>query len=219
MFAAGFGTRMRPLTLDRPKPLVKVAGQTLLDHTLHLAREVNPQKIVVNTHYKAQMIEEHLDNQDVVTLREHPDILETGGGLRHALPLLGDGPIVTTNTDAIWKGPNPFECLLQHWDPDRMEALLLCVPLSQTIGRAGGGDFTLRADGQLDRRGDEVFGGIQILKPHWLHKVDEQVFSLNKVWNLIRQNNQLFGARYPGRWCDIGTPDGIALAEDMLAHD
>ncbi len=219
MFAAGFGTRMRPLTLDRPKPLVSVAGQTLIDRTLDLARGVPFAPIVVNLHYKAEMLEAHLTGSGVTTLREAPDILETGGGLKHALPHLGDGPVMTTNTDAVWQGPNPFQWTLNAWNPAKMDALLLCVPLDQTVGRSKGGDFTIGSDGQLERGGDDVYGGIQVLKTDLLDSISEPVFSLNRVWNLMSEQNRLFGVTYPGRWCDIGTPAGIPLAEELLRDE
>ena len=216
IFAAGFGTRMRPLTLTRPKPLIEVAGQTLIDRTLDLARTVRPSRIVVNAHYMSEMLETHLSSTEARVIVEAPEILDTGGGLRNAFPKLGTDPVMTSNSDAIWVGPNPFETLLAHWRPETMDALLLCVPFSRTVGRAHGGDFNLNEEGLISRQGDFVYGGIQILHTDLLADIEDHVFSLNRVWDLMHARQRLFGAVYPGMWCDIGTPEGIPVAEDLL---
>ena len=216
MFAAGFGTRMRPLTLDRPKPLIKVGGQTLIDRTLDLARATAPEPIVANLHYKARMLEAHLQGTGVTTLIESPDILDTGGGLKNALPWLGSNPIMTTNTDAIWMGANPFETALAAWDPDKMDVLLVCIPLEKCVGRAGTGDFDMSKSGTLERGESYVHGGVQIIKPETLEQIDDSIFSLNRVWNQVAATKRLYGVHYDGQWCGIGTPSGIDLAEAML---
>lgn len=215
LFAAGFGTRMGALTRDRPKPLIEVAGKPLLDHALALTAQV-PRR-VVNAHYHADQIQRHLRDTGVAVSVEEPEILDTGGGLRNALPLLGPGPVYTLNTDAIWAGPNPLDLLAGQWDPDRMDALLLCVPLSQAVGRKGGGDFALQPDGQLSRGGDLVYTGAQIVKTDRLNRAGGKAFSLNVLWNEMAGEERLFGTAYPGRWCDVGHPEGITLAEAMLA--
>lgn len=217
LFAAGFGTRMGDLTRDRPKPLIPVAGRPLIDHALDVVRGADTGQIVVNLHYKADMLAAHLKGRDVHTINEHPDILDTGGGLRNALPLLGKDPVITTNSDAIWAGPNPIRMLQNAWDPERMDALLICVPVAQTVGHQGAGDFSLAQDGQLHRGGDTIYGGIQILKTDLLRTVPEARFSLNVIWNKMADARRLFGLRYPGRWCDVGHPGGIAQAEALLA--
>ncbi|MHA6347217.1 nucleotidyltransferase family protein [Roseivivax sp. CAU 1761] len=216
VFAAGFGTRMGALTADRPKPLVEVGGRALLDRTLDLARAHRPQlRVVVNAHYRAPQIVAHLAGRDVHVSVEMPEILDTGGGLRHALPHLGRGPVFTANSDAVLAGPNPFDILAAAWRPD-MEALLLTVPLPQTVGRKGGGDFTLDAAGQLSRGGDAVYTGLQILRTEGLDEIAEPVFSLNRLWDAAARRDGLYGVSYPGRWCDVGHPGGIALAESLL---
>lgn len=217
LFAAGFGTRMAPLTDTRPKPLVEVAGRALLDHTLDLCKAAQVPKLVVNTHYRADQIATHLAGRDVLISRETPEILETGGGLRHALPLLGDGPVFTVNTDAIWTGPNPLTALAAAWQPDRMEALLMCVPLAQTLGHGSKGDFEMASDDRLTRGGPMVYGGIQIINPAGLAEIPERAFSLNLLWTRMMQRGTLFGLTHPGRWCDVGRPESVALAEDLLA--
>jgi MurNAc alpha-1-phosphate uridylyltransferase len=218
MFAAGFGTRMGALTEDRPKPLIEVAGRPLIDHALALVQEVQPRGVVVNLHYKAEMLEQHLSGTGVATIREQPDILDTGGGLRNALPLLGPEPVLTTNTDAIWVGPNPMELLLKAWDPSRMDALLICVPTGQAHGHKGAGDFTIGPDGQLSRKGNTVYGGVQIMRTDLLRDIAKTSFSLNLIWNKMAESHRLFGLEYPGQWCDVGHPEGIAEAEAMLAQ-
>lgn len=218
LFAAGFGTRMQHLTADRPKPLVPVAGRPLIDRALDLAMDVGADPIVANLHYRPEMLEAHLQSTPVQTVRETPDILETGGGLRNALPLLGADPVVTLNPDAIWAGPNPIRMLLDAWNPEQMDALLICVPLTQVHGRKGGGDFSIDADGHLHRGGNTVYGGAQITKTDLLHKVPDAAFSLNVVWNMMTDRDRLFGLTYPGEWCDVGHPEGIEDAEAMLAR-
>lgn len=214
LFAAGFGTRMGTLTADTPKPLIKVAGKPLLDHALSLTDGI--QTRVVNAHYLADQIETHLVGRGVHVSNEQPAILDTGGGLRFALPVLGHRPVYTLNTDAIWQGPNPLNLLRDAWDPARMDALLLCVPLARAVGRKTGGDFALQPDGRLTRKGDLVYTGAQIIKTDGLPDIAEPVFSLNTVWNAQAAADRLFGLTYPGHWCDVGHPEGIALAEEML---
>lgn len=216
LFAAGLGTRMGELTRNRPKPLIEVGGKTLLDHTLELARDVNPARIVANTHYLSHQIRDHLAGQNVRISDEQPLVLETGGGLRKALPLLGEGPVYTANTDAIWRGPNPFELLRQAWRPEEMDALLLCVPRNNAVGHSGKGDFLIDASGRLSRGPGLVYGGVQIIKTGGLHAIEDEAFSLNLLWDRMHRDLRLFGLEYSGKWCDVGTPAGIDLAENML---
>jgi len=216
LFAAGFGKRMRHLTAHQPKPLVKVAGRALIDHALALAHDVQASPIVANLHYLPEMLEQHLDGTGIRTLREEPDILETGGGLRNALPHLGNGPVATLNSDAIWVGPNPLRLLMDAWDPAAMDALLICVPLARAHGRKGKADFRVDSAGRLHRGGDAVFGGAQIMKTELLHSIPDKVFSLNVVWDMMAQKDRLFGVFHPDHWCDVGHPDGVLEAEAML---
>ena len=216
MFAAGFGTRMKHLTQDRPKPLIEVAGRPLIDHALALLTDEGCAPIVANLHYRADMLAAYLSPKNVTTVIEVPDILETGGGLKNALPLLGNGPVVTANTDAVWTGPNPVQSLAAAWKPDRMDGLLMCIPPANAIGHAGSGDFTVMPDGQLQRGPGVIYGGIQIIKTDLLSQIDATSFSLNLLWDRMLAEGRLFGLRHPGQWCDVGHPDGIAAAEDML---
>ena len=149
IFAAGFGTRMRHLTQDRPKPMVPVAGRPLIDHALDMVQAIAPDRIVANLHYLPHVLQAHLADTGVQTVTETGAILETGGGLRNALPLLGDGPVFTVNPDAIWTGANPLQALRAAWKPAQMDALLMCVPVAQAVGYAGQGDFAVGDDGRL----------------------------------------------------------------------
>jgi MurNAc alpha-1-phosphate uridylyltransferase len=216
LFAAGFGTRMKHLTAHQPKPLVRVGGKALIDHSIDLARAITPKKIVANLHYLPQMLVDHLSGTEVQTVTEAPDVLETGGGLRNALPLLETDPVFTMNTDAIWKGANPLQQALDIWDPIEMDALLVCVPVAQTVGYSGDGDFTIASDGRLARGAGVVYGGIQIIKTDLLKTIKEPSFSLNVIWNKMLKNDRLFGISYDGNWCDVGHPEGIAQAEEMM---
>lgn len=219
LFAAGFGTRMGALTRDRPKPLIEVAGRALIDHALAQARDAGVARIAVNTHYKSGQIAAHLAGEEIAISHEAPDILDTGGGLRAALPLLGDAPVFTMNTDAVWKGPNPLKLLAAAWRPEEMDALLLCLPPSQAIGHAGQGDFALDAAGRASRGGPLIYSGAQIIRTGALTAMPEGAFSLNVLWDRMMERGRVFGCSYPGRWCDVGHPGGIGLAEAMLDHE
>lgn len=218
LFAAGFGTRMGALTKSTPKPLIRVAGKALLDHSLALTEGMGLRR-VVNTHYLGKQIADHLSGTDVLISDETGEILETGGGLKAALPMLGSAPVFTMNTDAIWVGPNPLEQLKAHWDPNRMDALLMCVPRDQAVGFAGRGNFVIGSDGRLQRGDGDIYGGIQIMKTEGLGSIQEPSFSLNMLWDRMLDEDRVFGMRYSGRWCDVGTAEGITLAEEMLARD
>ena len=216
LFAAGFGTRMGALTADRPKPLIAVAGRALIDHALVLVDDFGAETVVANLHYRPDMLRAHLSGRDIGFSEESPDILETGGGLRAALPMLGQGPVMTMNTDAVWNGPNPLSLLAEAWDPDRMDALLICVPRDRAVGHAGQGDFVLDDRGRLTRGPGAVYGGVQIIKTEGLMDIGEEVFSLNLLWDRMLRDGRLYGLCYPGHWCDVGHPAGIALAEKMI---
>ncbi|MBF9036801.1 NTP transferase domain-containing protein [Rhodobacterales bacterium HKCCE2091] len=218
ILAAGFGTRMAPLTDDRPKPLVEVAGRPLIDHALAVARGGECGPIAVNGHYRADQLARHLSGApDVTFLHETPDILDSGGGVRNALPVLGPGPLVTLNADAVWTGPNPIRTLRAAWDPARMDGLLLLVPLERAVARQGGGDFALGADGRIapDTAG-HVYTGAQILGAGVVGRRPEGPFPMREIWRDLLATGRLFGCLHPGGWADVGHPGGIAEAEHML---
>ncbi|SEQ86512.1 MobA-like NTP transferase domain-containing protein [Thalassovita taeanensis] len=218
LFAAGFGTRMGALTAEQPKPMIPVAGKPLIDHALGLVDDYAPARAVVNLHYKPKALINHLAGRNVDLSLEEPEILETGGGLRAALPKLGTGPVFTMNTDAVWLGPNPLRLLEDAWNPEVMDALLICIPRENAVGHAGTGDFLSDPHGRLTRGPGQVYGGVQILKTDELSKIKDTTFSLNLLWNRMLDEGRLFGLSYPGNWCDVGRPEGIALAEKMIGY-
>ena len=218
IFAAGFGRRMGALTKDKPKPLVPVKGRALIDYAVDIARESGAQTILVNLHYKHQMLADHLRDAPVQTRLELPDILETGGGLKAALPQLGAGPVVTINSDAIWQGENPIAALRARWQPERMEALLLCIERTRAHGHSGAGDFSLAENGCLQRGGNLVYTGVQIIKTDGLMAIEQRAFSLNLLWAQMIERQGVYGAVYRGNWCDVGHPEGLACAQNMLSH-
>jgi MurNAc alpha-1-phosphate uridylyltransferase len=218
LFAAGFGTRMGQLTQNSPKPLIEVAGRALLDYAMDIATQAGTARIVVNTHYKAEQIAAHLAGRDIALAHEAPDILDTGGGLRAALPLLGTSPVFAMNSDAVWRGPNPLTLLAEAWTDD-MDALLLCLPPAQAIGHVGKGDFMLDGNGRAARGPDLIYSGAQIIRTDALGDMPMGPFSLNLVWDQMLAEGRLYGIPYPGMWCDVGHPGGITLAENMLAEN
>jgi N-acetyl-alpha-D-muramate 1-phosphate uridylyltransferase len=220
LFAAGFGTRMGNLTAEQPKPMVPVAGRPLVDHALDQVIPMGFETVVANLHYKPEALAAHLSKRGIILSLESPDILETGGGLRAALSYLGTRPVFTMNTDAIWIGPNPLQSLLQAWEPDRMDALLMCVSPDNAVGHSGTGDFLLSGSGHLSRGKGLIYSGAQIIKTDLLHDIRKTAFSLNIVWEKMLKQQRLFGLEYHGTWCDVGQPESIPLAECALkAHN
>lgn len=221
LFAAGFGTRMGALTADRPKPLIPVAGRALIDHALDLVRDAGISRVVVNVHYKGDQIIRHLAGQDIAIADESDCILDTGGGLRAALPLLGPDPVLTLNPDAIWTGTNPLTQLCKAWDPERMDALLMMLPVAAAAPPSGRSDFVMDDKGRIARAGAAtgvVYLGAQIIRTEALAQIPEQVFSLNRLWDGMIARGRAFGLVHQGGWCDVGHPGGIVQAETMLAH-
>ena len=219
LMAAGFGLRMGKLTAARPKPLIPVAGRALIDHALAVADDAGITRRVVNTHYLGRQIVDHLAGRDVVISDEPGRILDTGGGLKKALPLLDSNPVLVLNTDEIWTGANPLTELMQAWDPLRIDGLLLMLP-GDRVGRSLPDDFVMAPDGRLQRangaRG-HVYLGAQILATDGLAEIPEPVFSLNRLWDRMIAKGRAYGVVHQGGWCDVGTPEGIAKAEALLA--
>lgn len=217
VFAAGFGTRMGALTAERPKPLIPVAGRPLIDRALALAEDVDARPIVVNLHYRGEQLEHHLRGRNVQFSWEREMILETGGGLRRALPLLGDDAVFTLNSDAVWAGRNPLAQLEAAWDPSRMDGLLLVAPLGAARGHGTRADFAMSAEGRLERSAEGfVYLGAQILQTQGLWSIAEPVFSLNRLWDVMMAEERLYGVVHQGDWCDVGRAEAIAEAEAML---
>ncbi|MEL7181971.1 MAG: nucleotidyltransferase family protein [Pseudomonadota bacterium] len=207
--------RIGMLTENMPKALIPVAGKPLIDHALDIAAEAVTGKKVINLHYHGQMIKDHLAGQAIDFSDESDALLETGGGLRKALPLLDGNPVLTMNTDAVWHGPNPVQCILDAWRPE-MEALLLIVEKHNVHGHLGKGDFAVDDSGRLHRAPKAIYTGLQIIRTDVLSEIAETAFSMNLAWNIIAARNGLFGTIYDGQWCDVGQPASIPVAEAML---
>ena len=221
LFAAGFGARMGKLTADRPKPLIPVGGLALIDHALALADAAKVDRIVVNLHYLGGQIMDHLQGRSIQFSSEQGAILETGGGLRAALPLLGAGPVITLNSDAVWTDDTALLQLLAHWNGAKMDALVLLMPAHRAMGRNGRGDFMLADDGKISRangRDGMVYLGAQIIRTDTLANIAETRFSMNVVWDQMIASGRAYGVVYNGGWCDVGSPAGIMLAETMLGQ-
>lgn len=225
VLAAGFGTRMGALTAARPKPLLPVAGRTLIDHALDAVAAAGVRRAVVNLHYLGAQIRAHLAGRtapEIAFSEEAPQILDTGGGVVQALPLLGPGAFYALNSDAVFAGCNPLGRLAAAWDPARMDALLLLVPIARARAYARAGDFFLDAEGGSPRRrGGEpsaplVFTGAQILAPAATQGAPTGPFSLNLVWDRLIDGGRLAAISYPDDWVDVGTPGGLAEAERAL---
>ncbi len=217
IFAAGFGTRMGALTRNRPKPLIEVCGKPLLDHALDQANAAGLETIVANAHYHADQIVSHLAPKGIAVSMEIDAPLDTGGGLKRALPLLGHQPVFTLNSDAVWTGENPLIELVNAWDPGRMDALLLLIEKNQARGHTSTGDFMVNPNGHLTRGPGHVYSGAQIIKTDRLRDRAEDVFSLNVIWDEMLVEQSLFGIIHHGAWCDVGHPGGIQEAETLLA--
>lgn len=224
IFAAGFGTRMGHLTETMPKPLVPVLGKPMIDHALGILSNAGFQSIYVNTHCFADQLEIHLAAYpSVTTIREEPKVLETGGGLKNALPMIDDDPVLTLNCDSVWLGENPVAQLAKQWHPDKMDGLLLLLKKPDAHGYNGSGDFFLTNDGRLERPEKQtdapyVYSGIQILKTGLLKAFKQDCFSISLLWDKMIAKKQLYGAVYNGEWVDVGHPDGIRIAERKAAN-
>ncbi len=226
VLAAGLGTRMRPLTDDRPKPLIHVSGKALMDYALDRFADAGVERAVVNVHYLADQVEDHLSQRaapEIVVSDERSLLLETGGGLKKARNALGDDPVFCTNTDAILIDGSAEEACAQLsgiWRDDVMDALLLLVPIDRTSGYDGCGDFDRSADGRIAlRSGDaapHVFSGLQIISPALIDEGPDGPFSTRKLWDIAAARGRLYGAVYGGDWLHVGDPQGLKDAEARL---
>lgn len=225
VLAAGKGLRLRPLTLSRPKPLVEVAGKTMLDGVLDHLAAAGVEVAVVNAHHLAHMIEGHLQGRlwPRIHLSREATLLETGGGVRIALPLLGERPFFVANGDVIWRdGKVPaLRRLAEAFEDARMDALLLLQATAGTVGYEGPGDFVMDQLGRLRRRAEGevapfLFAGVQILAPRLFAGVPEGPFSLNLLYDRAAAAGRLFGLRHDGTWYHVGTPADLALVEAAL---
>ncbi len=226
ILAAGLGKRMRPLTASQPKPLVRVAGKALIDHALDRLADAGVARAVVNVHYLADALEAHVlarQNPAVTVSDERAQLLETGGGMVKALPLLPD-PFFALNADNIWlDGPkSAFHDLSRRWDADTMDALLLVVPHARAMNFAGPGDFHMDPLGHVTRRragriAPFIFTGIQLVSHRLLRDAPQGPFSTNILWNRAMEEERLFGISFTGQWFEVGTPQMIRPTEEALS--
>ncbi|MFN3552196.1 MAG: nucleotidyltransferase family protein [Novosphingobium meiothermophilum] len=226
VLAAGLGKRMRPLTATRPKPLVKVAGKPLIDHALDKLRDAGVARAVVNVHYLADALEAYLGqrNEPAIAISdERSALLETGGGMVKALPLIDTDPFFCLNSDNVWlDGPrNVFAHLSDHWDAERMDALLLLVPHARAFNYRGKGDFHMDALGRISRRRSGrvapfIYSGIQIVSHRLLRDAPEGAFGTMALWQRAMAEGRLHGLAHQGLWFEVGEPQMIAPTEAAL---
>jgi N-acetyl-alpha-D-muramate 1-phosphate uridylyltransferase len=226
VLAAGYGQRMRPLTLTRPKPLVEVAGKPLIDYGFERLRAAGVETAVVNVHYLPEQIEAWAARQAaprIIISDERGEILDTGGGIAKALPLLGEKPFFVINSDSFWvdEGEPALDRLRAAWDDDRMDCLLLLSALARTVCYDGPGDFLRDAEGRLARRSAAegvplVYSGAYLVSPRLFAGAPQGKFSMNLLWDKAIAAGRLFGIEHRGRWLHVGTPAAIGLAEAAL---
>lgn len=227
--AAGLGTRMRPITDSRPKALVEVAGRTLLDHALDRLSAAGVAEAVVNVHHFADMVEAHLSGRRhprIAISDERAELLETGGGLVKALPLLGSEPFFVVNADTLWIDGvrSNLTRLAEAFDPARMDALLLLASSVGSVGYNGRGDFRVDPLGHLTRRPERdlapfVYAGAAVVSPALLADAPQGAFSLNRLFDRAIDAQRLHGLRLEGQWMHVGTPEAIAEAEASIARN
>lgn len=223
VLAAGLGTRMRPLTDITAKPLLKVAGKALIDHLLDNLVSAGVQRAVINVHWCADQVEAHVQARkdiDIVISDEREQVLETGGGLALARPLLGDDPVFVVNTDAFWgpAGPEPLQQLMAEFDPDHMDEILLLAETGRCLGYHGAGDFFCSETGILRRRAEApsapcAYAGVRIICPALYDDQPIEPFSANRIWNDLIPHGRLHGTRLDRFWLHVGDPQALKDAE------
>jgi MurNAc alpha-1-phosphate uridylyltransferase len=226
VFAAGLGQRMRPITNSIPKPLIKVAGRTLIDHCLDRLAEAGVGKAIVNVHWLADQIEAHLATRvapRIVISDERDRLLDQGGGIKKALPLIGEAPFFICNTDALWiEGPrSELDRLIRFFDPAKMDALLLVAQAAGAVGVDWPGDFTMDPFNRLAKRDPRhvapfVYAGVGIIKPQLFEGIAEDVFKLAPFFFRAAEQNRLYGVRLDGIWLHVGRPESIPEAERVI---
>ncbi|HXP95925.1 MAG TPA: nucleotidyltransferase family protein [Telmatospirillum sp.] len=223
ILAAGLGLRMRPLTLTIPKPLLPVAGRTMLDRVLDHLDTAGVGQRVVNTHWLGEAIRRHLADRPDIAFSDEPDLLETGGGVLQALPLLGAEPFFVCNADIVWTdGPSPaLRRLAAAWDDGKMDALLLLQRTAGAFGYEGAGDFFVDTTGRAARRREKqvsptLFAGVQILHPRLFAETAPGKFSLNRLYDRAEADGRLYAIVHDGAWYHIGTPQALAEADACI---
>ena len=227
ILAAGLGLRMRPLTEARPKPLLEVGGRPLIDHALDRLEAAGVRRVVVNLHWKGDMLRAHLAGRRAPAIAfsdESDALLDTGGGVARALPLLGPSPFYVVNGDAFWLNgaQDALQRLAARFGEAGADALLLLHPTVRAIGYSGAGDYHMTADGRLRRRREKevapfVFTGVQILSPALLREAPAGAFSLNRLYDRAQAAERLAGLRHDGEWMSLNEPEALAAAEEALA--
>jgi MurNAc alpha-1-phosphate uridylyltransferase len=227
VLSAGLGKRMRPLTAITPKPLIQVNGKPLIDHGLDRLAGAGIRTTVVNVHYLADLVQAHVSKREVpecLISDERDLLLETGGGIAKALPLLGEHPFFTMNSDSFWiEGVRPnLDRASAAWDDGLMDGLLLLAPITASIGYSGTGDFLLDGGGRIARRreGDVapfVYSGTALIHPRLFTDAPDEPFSINILFDRAIESGRLYGLRLDGLWLHIGTPEAIGEAEAAIA--
>jgi N-acetyl-alpha-D-muramate 1-phosphate uridylyltransferase len=226
VFAAGLGTRMRPITETLPKPLVQVHGRTLIDYCLDRLAESGVERAIVNVHWLADQIEAHLANRQapkVIISDERAELLDQGGGIKRALPLIGGEPFLICNTDAFWiEGPRSnIARLARSFDAETMDILLLVAGGAGAVGVDWPGDFVMTHEGQLQPREPRhvapfVYTGVGIIKPQLFAGETAEVFRLSPFFHAAAAKGRLYGVRLDGLWVHVGRPESIAEAEAAI---
>lgn len=227
VLAAGLGKRMRPVSVTTPKPLIEVAGRTLIDHGLDALERAGVEQVVVNVHYLADQLQSHLARRRrpaIVISDERAQLMDTGGGVAKALPVLGDAPFYLLNSDSFWiEGARPnLDWLASAWRDAEMDALLLVAATVHAIGYQGRGDFRMDPAGRLTRRAERdvapfAYSGAAILSPRLFEGRPDGAFSLNRLFDRAMEGGRLFGVRLDGTWLHIGTPGALGEAELTIA--
>lgn len=228
VLAAGLGQRLRPITNNLPKPLIKIANCTLLDHTLDHLVAAGVECAVVNIHYLADQIKQHLTSRndlEIIISSEESNLLETGGGVKKALEIFSNEPFYISNADVFWlDGPTKaLGRVIEQWDDSKMDALLMLHSTVEAYGYSGNGDFEVDANGKLSRRLEReitpyLFTGLQIIHPRIFKGTPEGKFSLNVIYDRAIEVGRLYGVVHDGEWFHIGTPDGLAEAESYMGQ-
>ena len=225
VLAAGLATRLRPVSQSRPKALVEVAGKALIDHALDRLAEVGVERAVVNTHFLGDQIAAHLAGRKrpAIRISREETILDTGGGIARALPLLGPDPFYAVNAKIVWRGgqSEALRRLAANWDDARMDGLLLLQPTVSAVGYEGPGDLSMDQFGRLRFREAQevapfVYASIQIIHPRLFEGAPEGAFPLRPLWERAAAAGRLFGLRHDGEWYHVATPQGLAEAEARL---
>ncbi len=221
ILAAGHGTRLRPLTNDKPKPMVEVYGKPMIDHALDALEHIGVKECVINTHYKADILKNHLQNRTkpTITISHETDLLDTGGGINNAIAHFKD-PFYILSGDSVWEDSpheNTLQLLPKTWDPERMDILMLLQPVNTMHLTKGVGDYTLDSDGRatrsLDKSGDMMFTSIRINAPHIFNNAPQTPFSYLEIMDQAQTTARLFGVVHKGAWHHISTPDDLSNVE------